>query len=269
MWNGKGNAQEASARRVLAARKAANTQTSELLKRLLDVQIQLAKLGQIPLNAENTKNLQSRMSDLVDEEGKLTRRLGEVGVVPDSDPWIALQAFRDSLPGTTVMVNVIRLLAPRLNESVESVTPRYLAWVIPKAGKGDVKIVDLAPASAIDEIVAKVRRDIESEADTKSLEELSRLVYAPLARHLKGADRWIVSPDRSLWLVPWQVLLIGNGQYAIERHQISYATRRTGGRNSAGPPAPSVFLGGLQADRRVAHSRGRAGAAAAGAGAWR
>jgi CHAT domain-containing protein/Tfp pilus assembly protein PilF len=223
LLNGKGSAQEASARRVLAARKAADTQTSDLLKRLLDVQVKLTKLDRIPLNAENTKNQQALISELLEEEGKLTRRLGEVGVVPTAaDPWIALDTVRASLPDKTVFVNVIRLLVPRLQEAIEKATPRYVAWVIPKTGGGDVKIVDLGPASAIDEAVARVRQDIQNQAETKSLEELSRLVYAPLSGHLQGADRWIVSPDGSLWLIPWQALLIGNGQYAIERHEISY-----------------------------------------------
>ncbi|HEY5312643.1 MAG TPA: CHAT domain-containing tetratricopeptide repeat protein [Pirellulales bacterium] len=224
LLNGKENAQEASAGRVLAARRSANTETSDVLKRLFEVQMQIAKLSQIATNAENLENHQARMSELGAEEAKLTRRLGEVGVISDgTNPWIPLDALRASLPDGAVMVNVIRLLVPRLKESVETATPRYIAWVIPKAGDGNVKIVDLGPASAIDKSVVQVRQDTENQTASSSLEELSRKVYGPLAEYLKDADQWIVSPDGSLWLVPWQMLLIGNGQYAVERYRISYA----------------------------------------------
>src|SRR5262249_13263180 len=63
-------------------------------------------------------------------------------------------------------------------------------------------------------------------AAEKALKEplaaLGKLVLDPLVKHVGDKERWIVSPDSLLWLVPWSVLPVNGGAYAIEKHDIQY-----------------------------------------------
>src|SRR5262249_24543753 len=54
------------------------------------------------------------------------------------------------------------------------------------------------------------------------LRELSRLVLEPLLPHVGKSKQWIVSPDSNLWLVPWEILLLKDGRYAVESHSVRY-----------------------------------------------
>ncbi len=137
---------------------------------------------------------------------------------------------------------------------------RYMAWVVPPADRGAVRIIDLGEAGPIDEALGTVRRAMRLETGTgysdptaspapddrrgltrpggadarlaPALESLSRLILRPLLPHIESAPRWVLSPDSSLWLVPWQALPTGGGRYAIERHLIHLVTS---GRDLAAP----------------------------------
>ena len=56
-----------------------------------------------------------------------------------------------------------------------------------------------------------------------SLAKLAKLVWEPLAKSIGSETRQIIlSPDASLWLVPWGALPIKDGKYAIEEYNIHY-----------------------------------------------
>ena len=56
----------------------------------------------------------------------------------------------------------------------------------------------------------------------QNLTKLAELIYQPLAPHIDSARDWIISPDGSLWLVPWAALPVEPDTYALERHTIRY-----------------------------------------------
>ncbi len=116
----------------------------------------------------------------------------------------------------------------------------YAAWIVPAAGQGDVKLVDLGEAEAIDRAVVDLRVSINSvfrtdksgrllpideRADKLTIAaftKLSQIVLFPLVRELGNVDHLILSPDSGLWLVPWAALILPNGQFVVERCRVSY-----------------------------------------------
>src|SRR5262249_35057963 len=99
----------------------------------------------------------------------------------------------------------------------------------------DTQIVDLGEADAIDTAVTAVRKELEQSAKTiqargesaaeQSLKEplasLGNLIREPLQKHIRDKSHWIISPDSSLWLVPWSVLP-SDGAYVVEKHRVQY-----------------------------------------------
>jgi CHAT domain-containing protein len=68
---------------------------------------------------------------------------------------------------------------------------------------------------------------IFSEADAektikKRLRTVADLVFAPLEGAIAGKQRLLISADDALWLVPWAAIPLKTGDYAIERHDISF-----------------------------------------------
>jgi CHAT domain-containing protein len=55
----------------------------------------------------------------------------------------------------------------------------------------------------------------------------------PIRQHAGSYERWYVSPDASLWLVPWGALPLAEDGYTVEEYQISYLVS---GRDLVMPP---------------------------------
>ena len=124
---------------------------------------------------------------------------------------------------------------------------RYAAWVFPPQGMGEVQLVDLGPAEAIERAVSEYRKamrnsaeeinrrgEAEAEAELrKVLVALSERVLRPLEPVLAKFSNWQISPDAALWLVPWGALPLADGSYALEKHTINYLIS---GRDLVAPP---------------------------------
>jgi CHAT domain-containing protein len=145
--------------------------------------------------------------------------------------------------------------------------PHYAAWVIlshdgrdkPGQKGGHVRLIDLGKAETIDKAVDVARSairdapravaaagEVESERTVQGpLQALARLVLHPLLPHVAAKRNWIISPDASLWLVPWAALPLADGRYAIEDHGIRYVVSGRDLLDGAGPKlepsAPVMF----------------------------
>ena len=65
--------------------------------------------------------------------------------------------------------------------------------------------------------------EAHSEKDLRQrLADVTEHVLQPLIKATAGQRRWIVSPDDSLWLLPWAAIPMSDGRYAIEQFEISY-----------------------------------------------
>jgi len=119
-------------------------------------------------------------------------------------------------------------------------------------------LIDLGPAEPIEKAVQAVRETLhdprksivelgepEAERELKArLGRLADLVLTPLRSRLDKASQWVLGPDASLWLVPFEALPLGDG-YVVEKHAVRYVTSGRdllpNGRSSA-RPGPALVL---------------------------
>ena len=109
---------------------------------------------------------------------------------------------------------------------------RYLAFVLLADGK--VSLVDLGSAHALEKEARRVLDGIRAwggDAGKESndqiilaLKDLHKIVWKPLVKELKGADKLLISPDGMLNLVPFAALVQDDGTYLIENHGVAYVT---------------------------------------------
>jgi len=201
------------------------------------------------------------LARLIDEERKLSRELSVVLKRPDlADPWVELAAVREALPADSVLIDIARFRHRDFGKQRASEwwgPARYAAWVIPPTGRGEIRIVDLGDAVALEDAVQKVRTAIEvtttgtpvnretnsspksaTQATPSLLQEkgeraavdalreplshLGDLLWKPLAPHVGDAKSLIISPDGTLWLAPFGALPIED-RFLIEDFAIQYA----------------------------------------------
>jgi CHAT domain-containing protein len=239
LLNGKALSQEALARSALLSRDAKVPALQKFVAQLRRTRDELARLAMSPVKAGEEAARQKRLAELEKLEQEASRQLARAGssaVAPDR--WFDAQEVSKALPRDAVLIDVARFrkfdfkgtIGNRFGEE------HYFAWVTPS--QGEPAAVDLGPAKAIDDAVEAVRRPMDRGRETlklfmedpekaeKALREplgrLSKLVLGKLKPHIESAKRWIVSPDGSLWLVPWEMLLLPDGKYAVEEHALSY-----------------------------------------------
>jgi CHAT domain-containing protein/tetratricopeptide (TPR) repeat protein len=256
--NGKAIGHQTLAERALLARDARNTKAAPLVAELTSVRRQLTTRALAPYVANKEDERLQELARLSTRERELSAQLGmAVGRPVREDPWVELTEVRQAIPRDAILIEIalfdaVDFKAKEVAKEVKG--PRYAAWLIPSAGQGEVKLVDLGDAARVDQAVQAVRDGLRAaqgspqqksvildrgEADAEkemrpALAALAKLIVEPLAEPLAGKSQWIVSPDGALWLVPWAALLLADGSYALEKHHIRYVIS---GRDLVMPPA--------------------------------
>jgi CHAT domain-containing protein/tetratricopeptide (TPR) repeat protein len=257
--NGKALAQQSLAQRALLARDSQDERLAGVVEQLNAVRNQLAMLTLATPGPGQEADRRERLGQLAGREQELSKQLSQARGNPGrDDPWVGLDEVRAALPPDTALVEIARFRvwnfqgqgADRTWQSV----PRYAAWIIPAAGPGETRLIDLGPAGPIEQAVAAVRQSIQPGADALAsrgepevetqvrgpLRDLADLVLRPLLSHIRTTRRWIISPDAALWLIPWAALPLDGTRYAIEDHPIQFVVSgrdlaQSGARSDAGP----------------------------------
>lgn len=234
--NRKGMTQETLAQRALLAREPATPELKALVAELQQARVDLARAGVRSVTPEQRETHERLLNELATREAKLSARLGEAGLdVAPPAAWIELDKVRERLPQDAALVEMVRFNLADLKTG-EKVGTRYAAWIIPPAGRGEIKIVDLGEAESIEAAVAQARHAIDSSAENISkigeveatqkansaLREVAKQVMDPLLPHLQQVDHLILSPDGSLWLLPWAALPLENGKLAVQRFRLTH-----------------------------------------------
>lgn len=145
--------------------------------------------------------------------------------IPNELPWVTLDALRESIPTDGIWIDISKVDVKNYEAQSRKETflePSYVAWVVPKVGA--VQRVELGDAAAIDALVNQVLTTVgqaagqdgdlvrvgEVEATDNARKQLSAVaerVWAPIQAKLpKNTKRILLSPDGTLWLLPWAAL---------------------------------------------------------------
>ena len=153
--------------------------------------------------------------------------------------------MRKAIPSDGILVDVarfgVRNFGAKGNDQKRQ-PAHYAVWLVPPSGKGEIKIIDLGEADKIDAAVKAVRtvltgavqenRTAEEQKTPldehareslfkQPIAELAKLVLQPVLTEIPaGTKQLIVSPDASLWLVPWETLPMLDGRNAVDAYQI-------------------------------------------------
>ncbi len=237
--NGKGIAQQTLAQRALLARDKSNPVVAEIAEFLLMVRKQLASLSLVD-GSEGSAERRRRIEELSRQEQEQSRLLAlRGGRAAGTGEWVELEKVRQSIPTDAVLIEIARFKVydyKAVEKQPEDFPQHYLAWIIPAAGQGSVRAVDLGPAEAIDASVKEARLALqkapgliqeqgEPEAEQAlrpALEKLAKQILHPLMAEAGGRERVYLSPDSVLWLVPWSALPLEDGGYAIEKYDFRF-----------------------------------------------
>lgn len=156
-----------------------------------------------------------------------------------SGKWVELDSVRKSLPTDTTLLDFakirIRNFASKSREEQWG-EARYLVWIIQPEGKDAVRVVDLGDAESIDALVVEfnkaMKASMRSGKSKGTIEELGEVdatglidkptralanrLLEPLRADLAKSKNVVLSPDASLWLVPWATLPVADDKYWIE-----------------------------------------------------
>ncbi len=234
--NGKSVGVQAQAERSLLERDRRDPKAASIVQMLQDTRRRLAAatletLGPGPVDRQRELTL------LATKANTLSRQLAAInGGVPRAPAWVELDRVRAALPSDGVLIEIARFDRKKVASSPHadrSLGGRYAAWIIP--AKGDVTIVDLGPADAIDAAIQTVRKQLTEapkliadkgepaaeKAIRPALDALSKLVLEPMLPTIRNSKKWVVSPDGLLWLAPWSALTIGD-KYVVESFDVRF-----------------------------------------------
>ena len=248
LTNGKAVAQEALTLSALLARESNDPSVATTIKQLLDTRRQLAGLVMGGSHAGQEAQRREQLEHLQAQEVELSRqvtRATEGRIL--AEPWVEVDAVRKGVPVDGVLIDIARfnVFNFQAKGTEKKFQPaHYAAWLVPPAGKGNIQIIDLGEADKIDAAVQAVRKGLDSairemqaaaakkkpfdqQAQEKllqpSLADLAQLVLEPVLKQIpQDTKQLILSPDASLWLVPWGALPLKDGKYAIEQYQLRY-----------------------------------------------
>ncbi len=256
--NGKAVAQECLAQRAALARDAKTAELKTIVDLLNASRRQLANLMNTAAAAGSEQSARNTANQLAERTENLAKQLVRAGEASSPAVWVELDDVRKNIAAEALLIDIVRFTPAEFGFKKDDPRPhtaRYAAWVTPPAGRGDVQVVDLGEAEKIDAAVQKFQElfrtyqsadkatnpllalgevDAEKQLQT-SLGELRRLVLDPLLPRIKDTQELIVCGDAALCLVPWSILPLDEGQYAIEKWDIHYVTAA---RDLAAPRLP-------------------------------
>lgn len=233
------NGKAAGAEALAEAALLSSEEAAPLVKELRSVRDHIAKIS---LRASSTVDAatRERLAALESRQQQLRQKIAGFNLGRQTgDPWVTTGALMSEIPFNAVLVNIAKIRRRNFqshDEDARWLPTRYVAWIVPSAGSGSVKIVDLGESAPIDAKVMEMREQIPKDfkrlkqvGEAQATEELrtatlelSKLLLAPLEESLTEVEELILSPDGELWTLPWDALITQDGSYLIETYRTRY-----------------------------------------------
>jgi CHAT domain-containing protein/tetratricopeptide (TPR) repeat protein len=207
VWSGKAMLTRIVQRRQALVRGLADDATRAKVAEVLDVRQQLGRRLLAPADrkdAERSKHLQA----LTERKERLERELAQRVPALERERSLDQAPFTDllkALPKDAAFIDLVRY-ERREQDPKERRLHHYAAFVL--RANQPVRRVELGPAQPIEEALVRWRRDIANNLTGLAPEQLRRLLWDPLVRHLPDqADSTVyISPDGPLGFLPWAAL---------------------------------------------------------------
>jgi CHAT domain-containing protein/Tfp pilus assembly protein PilF len=225
----KGRALDATSQNLNALRSRFNAEDQALLDRLTETRSQIARLvlrGPQKMTIGQHRDRIKEFEDQADkDEADISRRSSEFRAqfLP-----VTLEAVLKAIPPDSALIEFASYRpfnATPLKGDETYGKPRYVAYVLRR--EGGIKWKELGEAKSIDTAIAEFRkalRDPKSVGVKRLARAVDAKVFQPLRPLLGNVSRLLISPDRSLNLIPFAALVDERGRYAVERYSISYLT---------------------------------------------
>ena len=215
-----------------------NPQAKEIFTKLIGVRQELARFVLGGPGREGPEAYQKHIADLTSQkevlEGQLSR-LSQAFAQQRKTRIATTAVVASALPKGAVLIEMARMQDFDFKNGKWGAS-RYLAFVLPAGKDSDTSLVDLGDADSIDQRVAAFKKSLGNSKTlldvlAKQSNDLYRLIFAPLTSALGALKQVFLSPDGSLNLIPFEVLLDDKGRYLIESHTFHYVSA---GRDIAG-----------------------------------
>lgn len=172
--------------------------------------------------AEDKQSLAAAREKVREVEKTLARKFAAYGHTRRALE-VEVAQIKAALPTGVVLVDIVRYIH-YLVGSVDGEL-RYVAVVLPS--QGELRLVPLGKAEAVDKLVELFQKSIRGATDDEtgrtSIQKLHEHVWMPIERALPPKTaRVIVSPDAQLCFVPFAALRGIDDKFVCENYQLDY-----------------------------------------------
>ncbi len=176
LLNAKAMVHELLAERTLAARSQTGGMGADLIKTQAAIANLITRLHDAKEGSDEFNSARKGLSQWLQREAELTKQLGRTRGGTASPQWIELDDVRKTIPKEGLLVEFARFQAPDFGgKGADAIggKPRYAAWLIPAAGEGKVRVVDLGDAAPIETSVKQLRDTMDDD-----VRQLRERIYA-------------------------------------------------------------------------------------------
>jgi len=132
---------------------------------------------------------------------------------------VTLDSIRTALPKDSVLIEFA------LYHSADEKDLRYVAYIIPN--QGPIHSKELGKADEVDLSIDSLRKSLQDPSGN-NVQQFARIVHEkiiqPILPYVENTEHLLISPDGTLNLVPFEVLVDKQHHYLIEKFLCSYLT---------------------------------------------